>query len=278
MQLSFIHAAAAWLLISAPVTQASKASASPVAECDRLASDPDDPGRMAEGVQVNRLDGPRAIWVCQNALLQNPELPRLHYQLARAFVPDENYGEVMHHLTQAANRNYPPAFSKLGWMHLDGLHGKKDPELAVSWFRRAAELGDAAGEFCLGLVYQGGWGVPRDERFALQMLQSAASQGYPEAQHALASIYLSTQSSVEKQATAFDLLKSAAKQGVALAQYDLGRRLIRNRLQARDYDDGVEWLQKAAAQGHSLSRQELDDLQSAGSVNPRESSNSLPLY
>ena len=82
-------------------------------------------------------------------------------------------------------------------------------------FRRAAEQGFAAGQFCLAVCYFNGHGTARDEAAALPWLRQAAAQGDANAEFAL---------------------------GLA---YSLGRGV------APDAVLAAQWLQQAAAHGHA---------------------------
>lgn len=78
--------AEAWLayvgaLLQPPVTGVPDADG--VTDCDRLAADPVDPQRVAEGVALDALDLPLAREACALAVARDPESPRLLYQLGR---------------------------------------------------------------------------------------------------------------------------------------------------------------------------------------------------
>jgi localization factor PodJL len=60
---------------------------------------------------------------------------------------------------------------------MNGQDGPRDPEVAVSWFRRAAEAGLVGSQFNLGVVYERGMGVPRDLRQAYVWYSRAADNG-----------------------------------------------------------------------------------------------------
>jgi TPR repeat protein len=51
----------------------------------------------------------------------------------------------------------------------------------MRWYRRAAEHGDVAAEYGIGLLYANGWGVPSDIGEAAQWMQKSASAGNPDA-------------------------------------------------------------------------------------------------
>ena len=55
--------------------------------------------------------------------------------------------------------------------------------------RQAADQGDAAAQYNLGLMYTKGEGVPKDEAEAVKWYRLAAEQGYAKAQGALGAMY-----------------------------------------------------------------------------------------
>jgi len=75
---------------------------------------------------------------------------------------------------QAANQNYAVAQARLG----EVLDVAEQDEEAVSWFRKAAEQGNAAGEFGLGHMYASGEGIEKDIGKALYWIRRAADQDY----------------------------------------------------------------------------------------------------
>ena len=58
---------------------------------------------------------------------------------------------------------------------------KADYTTAVAWYRKAAEQGDAGGQYSLGLMYFDGHGVPQDFAQAHMWFNLAAAQGDAEA-------------------------------------------------------------------------------------------------
>jgi hypothetical protein len=61
-------------------------------------------------------------------------------------------------MRQAAQAGHAPAQARLGEI-LDKAEEDKE---AVAWYRKAAEQGNAAGQFGLGMEYASGEGLPRD--------------------------------------------------------------------------------------------------------------------
>lgn len=88
-------------------------------------------------------------------------------------------------LRAAAQAGEARAQARLGEI-LDKAEEDKE---AVAWYRKAAEQGDAAGQFGLGMAYLAGEGVPRDAGTALVWIRRAAEQDFQNAVEAMADAY-----------------------------------------------------------------------------------------
>jgi localization factor PodJL len=95
---------------------------------------------------------------------------------------------------------------------MSGQDGPRDPEAAVGWFRRAAEAGLVGSQFNLGVVYERGMGVPRDLRQAYVWYSRAADNGDGEALR-----------SVERLRPTVTAAASVSSDDIRLAQTALGR-------------------------------------------------------
>lgn len=118
------------------------AGAQTLTACDWEAAHPSDPYHVGPGVGSKAVDTERAIAACEQAVADNPEEPRFHYQLGRALVyhADRN-GTDWHvglpHLQKAAEDGYVQAQFVLGLMHQrDG-----DACAAARTIKRAADAG-----------------------------------------------------------------------------------------------------------------------------------------
>lgn len=94
-------------------------------------------------------------------------------------------------------------------------YNRKDYTEAVKLYRRAAEQGNTAAQFGLGLMYAEGLSVVENYAEAVKLFRLAAAQGRPDAQYNLGWIY---------------------SKGLGVPQ---------------DYAEAVRWYQLAAAQGFS---------------------------
>ncbi len=105
-------------------------------------------------------------------------------------------------------------------LYLQGRGVPKDPSQAASWFRRAADNGDLAGEVEFAILVFNGTGVTKDERAAARYFLHAAQRGNAIAQNRIARLYASgrgvTKNLVE--AAAWNL--AAAGQGLSDAWLD----------------------------------------------------------
>ena len=75
-------------------------------------------------------------------------------------------------------------------MYERGYGVPQDDKEAVNWYRLAAEQGNAAAQYNLGLLYEKGKGVPQDDKEAVRLYRLAAEQGDADAQGNLGVMYV----------------------------------------------------------------------------------------
>jgi hypothetical protein len=85
-------------------------------ECDRLVSHPLDPERITTGVSSSAVKHPEGIAACLSAVADDPENPRLNYQLARVYYYDDQADKAMPYLEMAAGAGYRQAQFVLGYI------------------------------------------------------------------------------------------------------------------------------------------------------------------
>lgn len=81
----------------------------------------------------------------------------------------------------AAESGTPKAQVVVGMALMTGVGVLKNPELAVVWFKRAADQNYPPGMYQLGLAQVAGMGTTQDEAAGVALIQKAASAGDPEA-------------------------------------------------------------------------------------------------
>ena len=132
---------------------------------------------------------------------------------------------------------------KSGLEYYLGEGVEKDYVKAAKCFRKAAEQGDADGQYHLGQMYWNGEGMPRDDLeashlVALQWIQNAAEQGHAEARAFL------------ERAHEFLVTEMEAEKGDPEAQYKFGQMCFDYEVAPQEYEnDGHEWIFIAAEGG-----------------------------
>lgn len=96
-----------------------------------------------------------------------------------------NYGEAFQWFQRAADAGNADGQYHLGYLYLSGQGVTSDASQAVKCFRMGAAQGNARCEFYLGSCYENGWGVSKDLDEAKKWYQSASQQGFNGAENSL---------------------------------------------------------------------------------------------
>ena len=145
----------------------------------------------------------------------------------------------------------------LGVMYAKGQGVVQDYVQAVQWYRKAADQGYALGQNNLGLAYANGQGVALDYSQAVYWVRKAADQGDAGGQYNLGSMYANGLGVALDYTQAVQWFRKAANQGNASAQYDLGLAYANGLGVAQNYAQAVYWYRKAADQGDAQARNNL---------------------
>ncbi|MSP20260.1 MAG: sel1 repeat family protein [Alphaproteobacteria bacterium] len=113
----------------------------PLHNCDALAGNPVDPGRVGIGVATASMRPVPAIAACLDALKQFPNEPRFMFQLGRAYRQASQLNEALRWYRAAADKGYAGAINSLGVMHSLGEGVPSDCTKAAQLFSQAAALG-----------------------------------------------------------------------------------------------------------------------------------------
>ena len=117
-----------------------------VTDCDRLASHPSDPHRVIDGLTRDEMDLPAAMAACHEALVTDPDNPRLNYQLARAYGYSGRHAEGDSYRVKALMAGYPQSLFVMGYIMVTGWDGTEpDPCTGGELIRRSAHAGRYAG-------------------------------------------------------------------------------------------------------------------------------------
>jgi len=132
------------------------------------------------------------------------------------------------------------------------FYSKKNYKEAIVWYRKAADQGNIAGQYNLGILYEKGLGVKTDLDQAISWYQIAANQNDKDAVTHLtnAQIKLAGQLYQAKNyKEAVSLYRTLAEQGNSVGQYNLGILYEKGLGVSTDVEQAKVWFQKAAYQG-----------------------------
>lgn len=283
----------------APVKEsAAKSTLAAAYECDRMATRPLDISSPSKGVAFDDIDAEPAIRACREASRKFPTTGRFFTQLGRALLKVKRLGQAGRALKKAEELSHPPALDIIGYMYENGFSVVRNAPKAREYYRRAAEPGDAFGQYNLGRVYLKGIGGEERREEGLALLKKAAEKGVPEAmyligdtertasggdlQKALAWYRKAAQNNHLKSQNllgqvygeggkvpanpeeAFKWTQKAADRGSAEAQTRLGLFYLSGTGAEKDKATGAEWLEKASKQDFGRAHAELGVLYAEG--------------
>ncbi|MCH6551684.1 MAG: sel1 repeat family protein [Planctomycetes bacterium] len=132
-----------------------------------------------EALQGNRLTG--AITELAQAVRTAPQDAALHNSLGVALRAKgkSRYAAAAFRTAVSLDPGLVEAQYNLAMAYLSGEGVKRDDQAALSWLRRAADLGDTDAQFNLGLLYLSGEIVPKDAEEALSWFRFAATSNEP---------------------------------------------------------------------------------------------------
>jgi TPR repeat protein len=141
----------------------------------------------------------------------------------------------------------------------------RDPVLAMTWFEKAAALGDAAGLTNAARGYATGEGVARDDvSRPVDLYSKAVAKGVPEAAVNLGVLYLDGKWVPRDDPKAADWFHKAAEKGEPAAQTKLGIVYLLGRGVGHDDNEAAKWLRKAADQNFAPAMNLLEKLYATG--------------
>lgn len=187
----------------------------------------------------------------------------------QSYVVQESPTDAVSWFRKAADLGDPLGQLRLGEMQFSGEGMPADQGAAVELFRKSAEQGFVDAQLKLGTAYQSGEGVEKDFAQAAVWFQKAASQNHAGAQNNLGNLY-ATGSGVDQDLDqAASLYRKAAAQGLAAGQHNLAVLLSEGRGVDRNPTEAAAWYQKAANQGYALAAYNLAIMYANGTGVPR---------
>ena len=151
-------------------------------------------------------------------------------------------------------------------------------EDAAHWFRKAAEQGDAVGQYNLGFMYENGRGVKQNYVQAVHLYRKAAEQGYANAQTSLGAMYMVGFGVKEDDVQAVHWYRKAAEQGNALGQVLLGDMYKGGYGVKQNYVQAVHLYRKAVEQGFAEAQATLGYMYELGRGVKQDDVQAVHLY
>lgn len=180
--------------------------------------------------------------------------PEEQMALALHYLQEEEFGRARRWLGRAARADFAPALRELGKLAWKGLGQVMDFHQARENFTRAADMGDAAAMYLLGVLQLGS-----DFSAALESLLRSASAGHAAAQRQLGVLHAAHGFNN----TANSLLWSAVQHGDLFAAALLARRSGDARLATFAASHGMYVRQRFEPRGETQSSTRLPDLSAA---------------
>jgi uncharacterized protein len=151
----------------------------------------------------------------------------------------------------AANPKDAAAMTLIGELYRTGEGVKPDGAEAERWYKLAADLGDRAARFELGLMLlTGEGGVAKDRASAAALFEEAAAQGHAGALYNLGVMAIEGDDKDKPDfAKAAELFRRAAELGDGDAAYSYGELLRSGRGVDLDTEEAARWIKRSADAG-----------------------------
>ncbi len=162
-----------------------------------------------------------------------------------------DYEKAITWYRKAAEKGNARAQNVMGNRYYNGKCVEQNYVEAVKWYRKAAAQGWVFAQFTLGVCYEKGMGVGQDFAKAVDWYTKAAEQGDAGAQNNLGNCYLNGRGVAQNMGEAFNWYTKAAENGDEVAQYNLGWCYREGTGVETDYAKAIEWYTKAAEQGYT---------------------------
>jgi TPR repeat protein len=178
---------------------------------------------------------------------------------------DRDKTRALNYLQKAAKAGNGNALAFLGKIHSEGSHPfNKSNEIALQYFREAAEKGNPIGQSGLGLMYLYGRGVYKNHLKAFEYFLQSARQGWVEGQLYLGLMYLNGLSVNRNYQLAFKYFTLASKSNHLLGFFNLAQMFASGLGIKKSCTTAVQLFKKVAERGYwaLILTEALDDYRS----------------
>lgn len=151
-----------------------------------------------------------------------------------------------------------------GVAYLNGTGVATDPQTALRWFCKAAELGSADGALQAGIMLASGEHIELDINEAIRWYTRAAELGRGEGAFFVAALHLEGSGVPKDEATGVQWLVKSANLGFSDAMVQLGHCCLNGQGVAKSAVEAANWYRRAASAGNSRAMNELGLLYAQG--------------
>jgi TPR repeat protein len=145
----------------------------------------------------------------------------------------------------------------LGKAHAQGKGREQSWEMALHWYRKAAESGNTKAMVNLGLLYLQGQGTARDDGEGFHWIHNASTRGDARAMGLEGHLLCEGRGCKPDGSLGMTLLEKGAGLGDPFSQVMLGDQLLKSK---KREGDAIVWLEKAAGAGNGHACLLLGDL------------------
>jgi len=172
------------------------------------------------------------------------------YLSAREYLLIQEIEQGLELLTAAANRDYLPAMSLLGYYYYTGTNVKQDYPRAFEIYRRMVELGSDEALLNVAMCYAFGRGVERNDKEAVRYYRLSAEKGCAVAQFNLGQCYSQGRGVERDDAEAVRWYEMAAGAGDERALYNLAVCYYNGEGVTPDHAKAREYCRRSADKGY----------------------------
>jgi TPR repeat protein len=193
---------------------------------------------------------------------------------------EQSYEKSWDYFHDAAELGNTKALLFMGWMHSHGLGATKDYKIANEYYKKAEENKVALGSayYDMGKIYFYGQGIEKDPQMALGYFSKASNLGNADAQYSLGYMYANGISVNQNYQEAFQWFYKAAQQKNTKAYVYLGYMYLNGQGVETDNKKALELLQFAADKNNYEGQFYVGWMYANDKVSNANYENALPFY
>lgn len=166
----------------------------------------------------------------------------------------------------------------LGYLYESGELGRRDPQIAFGWYKKAALQDYLPAVVYMGYAYASGRGVLRDEKQAFEWYTRAAQLGDAGAQNNLGVMLRAGRPYRQDLGLAAQWFLQAATQGNVRAQYNLASMYAAGQGIKKNIPEALRWYELAAEGGDMYAQAALADIYRTGNNVEKNEARAADLY